>query len=36
MKDIAILLGADKAEADKQMLDTIKFELKLANISIPR
>jgi hypothetical protein len=36
MKDIAMLLGADEAETEKQMLDTIKFELELANISIPR
>ena len=36
MKDIAALLGADEADIEEQMLDTIKFELALANISLPR
>ena len=36
MKDVALLLGADEAETEKQMLDTIKFELELAKISLPR
>jgi len=36
MKDVAFLLGADKDEAEKQMLDVLKFEISLANISLPR
>jgi len=36
MKDVAMLLGADETETDKQMLDTIKFEMELAKISLPR
>jgi len=36
MKDVAILLGADKATSDKQMLETLKFEIQLANMSLPR
>ena len=29
MKDVAFLLGADKDEAEKQMLDVLKFEISL-------
>ena len=36
MKDVAILLGADKDQTEVQMLDVLQFEIKLANISIPR
>ena len=36
MKDVAFLLGADEVETEKQMLETLKFEMKLANISLPR
>eukprot|EP00092_Neocalanus_flemingeri_P037441 GFUD01040769.1.p1 GENE.GFUD01040769.1~~GFUD01040769.1.p1 ORF type:complete len:795 (-),score=190.06 GFUD01040769.1:142-2526(-) len=36
MEDVALLLGADKQETDKQMLDVLKFEIKLANISLAR
>jgi hypothetical protein len=36
MKDVALLLGADKDQTEKQMLDVLQFEIKLANISIPR
>jgi len=31
-----MLLGADEAETEKQMLETLKFELELAKISLPR
>ena len=36
MLDIATLLGADKTEAEIQMLETLEFEMKLAAISLPR
>ena len=36
MKDVAILLGANKDEADKQMAEVLEFEMQLANISLPR
>ena len=36
MKDVALLMGADEAETEKQMLETLKFELELAKISLPR
>jgi len=36
MKDVAELLGADKTEAQIQMMEVLQFEMKLANISIPR
>ena len=36
MKDVAILLGADKDEADDQMKKVLEFEIKVANISLPR
>ena len=36
MKDVAKLLGADETEAAKQMLETLNFEMNLANISLPR
>ena len=32
--DIAIALGADKATAQKDMKETLEFEMKLANVSI--
>jgi len=36
MIDVALLVGADKVEAEKQMRDNLKFEIQLANISLPR
>ena len=36
MKDVALLLGVDNDQAEVQMLDVLQFEIKLANISIPR
>ena len=36
MKEVAMLLGADQKEAEIQMFETLEFELKLANISLPR
>ena len=36
MKDVAIFLGADETLAAKQMLETLIFEIDLANISLPR
>jgi len=36
MKDVSILLGADETRAEIEMLETLEFEMKLANISLPR
>ena len=36
MKDVALLLGADEVELEKQMLETLQFEIELDNISLPR
>ncbi|CAL8147661.1 unnamed protein product [Orchesella dallaii] len=34
--DLAVLLGAERAQAEKEMLAAIEFERKLANYSLPR
>ena len=36
MKDVAMLLGASQEQAEKEMLEVIKFEIDVANISLPR
>ena len=36
MTDVAKLLGANETETEEQMVETLQFEIKLANISIPR
>ena len=36
MKDVAMLLGAAQDQADTEMLEVIKFEMNVANISLPR
>ena len=36
MKDVAMLLGASQEQAEEQMLEVIKFEIDVANISLPR
>ena len=36
MKDVAMLLGASQDQAEKEMLEVIKFEIDVANISLPR
>ena len=35
-QDVAQLLGASPADAEVQMVETLKFEIQLANISLPR
>ncbi|XP_038216679.1 neprilysin-2 [Zerene cesonia] len=35
MVDIAALLGADRARAEVELKDSLQFEIKLANISLP-
>lgn len=35
MVDIAVLFGADKTKAKKELLESLEFEMKLANISWP-
>ncbi|EDW13650.2 neprilysin-2 isoform X3 [Drosophila mojavensis] len=35
MVDIAVLFGADKAQAKEQLLQSLEFEMALANISLP-
>ncbi|XP_045509587.1 neprilysin-2 [Colias croceus] len=35
MVDIAALLGADRARAELELKDSLQFEIKLANISLP-
>ena len=36
MKEVTVFLGADADEAEVQMLDVLKFEIQLANISLSR
>ena len=36
MKDVAMLLGADQDSAEQEMLEVIKLEIDIANISLPR
>ncbi|XP_046397833.1 neprilysin-2-like isoform X2 [Ischnura elegans] len=33
--DIAVLMGADRARASKELKESLNFEIKLANISLP-
>lgn len=33
MVDMAVLFGADKEKAKKEMLDSLNFEMALANVS---
>lgn len=35
MVDVAELFGADRAQAQKELLESLKFEIALANISLP-
>lgn len=35
MVDMAVLLGADEARAKRELLDSLNFEMALANISLP-
>ncbi|XP_076754338.1 M13 family metallopeptidase neprilysin 2 isoform X2 [Xylocopa sonorina] len=35
MVDIAVILGANKSEAEMQLRDSLQFEMDLANISLP-
>ena len=32
--DIAVLLGADRSRAEKELKESLEFEIKLANVSI--
>ena len=32
MKDVALLLGAEKNQTEKQMLEVLQFEIKLAKL----
>ena len=34
MVDIAVLFGADKLEAEKELKESLFFEIKLANVSV--
>jgi len=36
MKDVALLLGASQEAVDTELLEVIKFEMSIANISLPR
>ena len=36
MVDIAIMLGADRQQAEVEMLEVVQFEMELANISLSR
>ena len=36
MVDVAKFLGADETLARSEMLEVLKFEMQLANISLPR
>lgn len=33
MIDMAVLYGADRARAEKELMDSLNFEIKLANVS---
>ena len=35
MVDIAVILGADKARAKKELKESLEFEMKLANVRFP-
>ena len=35
MKNVAILFGANPERAEKEMMDTLNFEIKLANATLP-
>lgn len=35
MVDVAVTLGADKARAERELKESLEFEIKLANISLP-
>ena len=34
--DVAILMGADPEAAKDEMMEVLKFEMAIANISLPR
>lgn len=34
MVDMAVLFGADKEQAKKEMLESLQFEMALANVSL--
>ena len=36
MVDVATMLGADRQQAEVEMLEVVKFEMELANISLSR
>ena len=36
MVDLAVLLGANKTDAETELLDTLNFEIELAKISLPQ
>jgi hypothetical protein len=36
MMDVAVLLGANPAAAEKEMTEVLLFEIAIANISLPR
>jgi len=35
MTDVAVILGANRSDAESQLWDVVEFEIKLANISVP-
>ncbi|XP_057331076.1 neprilysin-2-like isoform X2 [Microplitis mediator] len=35
MVDIAVILGAERERAEEELMESLKFEMKLANISLP-
>ncbi|CAG5102248.1 Similar to Nep2: Neprilysin-2 (Drosophila melanogaster) [Cotesia congregata] len=35
MVDIAVILGAERERAEQELMESLKFEMKLANISLP-
>ena len=36
MTDVAVILGANRSDAESQLWDVIEFEIKLANVSKQR
>lgn len=36
MVDIAVIYGANRNRAEKELMDSLKFEMKLANVSVTK
>lgn len=34
MVDIAVIYGADRSRAERELMESLEFEMKLANVSL--